>query len=386
MAGIPGRIGALILLLLLCAGCGAAGEHVGEPPESTMERPEELYKKALQEDVLVVYTVSTRVVQTKESFESAYPGLSVEVRDLRSPSLIEAVEKEHQSSRPECDVVLCNDNSGQFRQHLVDTGLVVPWLPADIAAHTKDNPDGNGGSFLYEAEMLFYSSLLYDTCPISNLWELTEERFRGRIYMPNPLNSFSTYALCGAMLQHTDELAEAYRLYAGKELQTAAGETAAECFWRAAAANILFTNSSDEVIEALSNGDADFGFSVSSKLRYRELGYRIEPVWNLTPFTGCRTSYAVMIAADSRNRNTAKLFIRYIMGETDGKGEGYLPFRTAGTWSARDDVPDGNDVPLSEVDLIVPDQEALILSRDKMQTFWSEVIRDSEKQHEEKEN
>ncbi len=371
----------VLLMLLLCTGC--AKDEAGKDSwlESAaldlLESPQELYEKALKEDVLIVYTVSTRLAQTKESFEAAYPGLVVELRDVRSPSLIEAVEQNHEKGLTDCDVVLCNDNSGEFKQRLTDKVLVYPYLPEDIAAHRKKGAQADRASFLLETEMLFFNSEKYDFCPISNLWELTEDKYRGKIYMPNPLNSFSTYVFCGASMQKEAEMAEAYRRYSGKEAAPLEGESVSELFWREAAANIVFTNSSDEVVEALSNGEADFGICVSSKLRLCKLGYSLGPVWKLDPFAACVTSYSVMIARDSRNVNAAKLFIRYLYGEADGKGEGFLPFCSEGCWSLRDDVEDGASVPLSDIDLIYVDQDALIGSREQMKEFWSGIIRES---------
>ncbi len=139
--------------------------------------------------------------------------------------------------------------------------------------------------------------------------------------------------------------------------------------------NTVFTNSSDEVAEALNDGTADFGICVSSKLRFREIGYKMEPVQKLIPFCGCRTSYSVMISTDATSPNAAKLFIRYLLGEADGKGEGIRPFCTPGTWSARDDVDDGNTIPREEFDLIEPDQDYLIQTKDKMERFWSDLLK-----------
>ncbi len=384
MERISKRLGCALaaLTLLLCAGCAgtASGTEGADAPAETARRaetPEELYARALEEDVLVVYTVSTRVTAVKESFEAAYPGLCVEVRDLRSPDLIDAVEKNHAEGLAACDVVLCNDNSGDFKERLVDTGVVVPYLPEDIAPHMKEGLSGGVLPFVYEAELLFYDGGGFDACPIDNLWALTEERWRGRVYMPNPLRSFSTYAFCGATFEHCGELEEAYRDYAGRELSVPEGSSAAAVFWERAAKNIVFTNSSDEVAEALGNGDAAFGVMVSSKLRLRGVGYALEPVWRLEPFAGCRTSCAAMLAADARNVNCAKLFLRFLLGEADGAGAGGEPFRTPGTWSARDDAADGTDVPLTEIDLIVPDQERLIARRQELERFWTEVLKEN---------
>ena len=89
MGRISKRLGTILLSALLFTGCGgkeaAADPWLEAAALDAEESPEELYEKALTEDVLIVYTVSTRLVQTKESFEAAYPGLSVELRDVRSP-------------------------------------------------------------------------------------------------------------------------------------------------------------------------------------------------------------------------------------------------------------------------------------------------------------
>ena len=368
------------LTLLLCAGCAKAPAAPASPAgeaESVWETPEELYAAALREDVLIVYTVSTRVTAVKEAFEAAYPGLCVEVRDLRSPDLVDAVEKNHREGLSACDVVLCNDNSGDFKARLVDTGIVVPYLPADLAAHWKEPASGGVLPFVYEAELLFYNGGRFESCPIDNLWALTEGRWRGRIYMPNPLRSFSTYAFCGATFDHCEELSEAYRAYAGTELSIPEGSNAAAVFWERLSGSLVFTNSSDEVAEALGNGNADFGVMVSSKLRLRGVGYALEPVWRLAPFSGCRTSYAAMLASDAKSPACARLFLRFLMGEADGRGEGCKPFCTPGTWSVRDDAADGTDVPLSEIDLIVPDQERLIAEKAELEAFWTEILKEN---------
>ena len=337
------------------------------------ETPDELYEKALKEDVLIVYTVSTRATQTKEAFEEAYPGLCVEIRDLRSPSLVEEVEKNYQNGLSDCDVIICNDNSGQFKERIVDTGIAYPYLPSDIAAKMKNTGSDNIGSFTYESEMLFYNSGRYEECPIENIWELADEKYEGRIYMPNPLHSFSTFAFCGGLFGYEDELVSAYEDLYGKKPET--GDAGiADYFWKNVSKNIVFTNSSDEVLEALGSGAADFGIMVSSKLRFIDLGYDMAPVYRLKPFCGCRTSFSAMIARNSDNINTAKLFIRFLYGEADGKGDGYKPFGTNGTWSVRTDIPDGSEVPMEEIDLFVPDQDMLIENREYFEDFWTGIL------------
>ena len=80
----------LSLVLSGCSASGGSADHIGETRGQTLSVPtdisaKELYDKALEEGTIIVYTVSTRTVDVKESFEKEYPGLTVEVRDLRSP-------------------------------------------------------------------------------------------------------------------------------------------------------------------------------------------------------------------------------------------------------------------------------------------------------------
>lgn len=375
------RTGLLLLAAVMMTGLSGCKNKVDSKDEwlsyaalDESETSEELYEKALKEDILVVYSVTTRVTQTKDAFEKAYPGLCVEIRDMRSPNLIEAAVDNYERGYSDCDVILCNDNSGDFKEKIVDRKIAYPYIPADIKDKVKEGTNEGMGSFLNEAEMLFYDGAKYETCPIENIWELTEERFRGKVYMPNPLQSFSTYAFCGASFEHADELSKAYEDYAGEPLSIPGGSNAAEVFWRSLSENIVFTNSSDGVVEAIGAGEAEFGILVSSKLRFKGIGYDLEPVYRLDPFCGCKVTFSVMIARNSKNVNSAKLFVRFLMGEADGNGEGYKPFVTDGTWSFRTDVKDGSEVSMEEMDLLTPDQDYLIANRKFFGDFWAEII------------
>lgn len=374
------RISAVLLSLCLAlTGCGSKNGQANDEwlKKAALDADiseEELYKAALNEDILIVYTVSTRVVQTKEAFEKKYPGLYVEIRDLRSPDLIDNVVSNYSEGQSACDVVICNDNSGDFKSRLVDTGIVVPYLSKDIRAKMKEGYAGECISFINEAELFFYNTVKYKSAPVKNIWELTEGRFSGKIFIPNPLRSFSTYAFIVATFEHEEELTKAYEDWKGEAYDKTLGPVY-EHLWREISKNAVFTNSSDEVMEALNNENAEIGMMVSSKLRYKNTGYTFEPIFRMDPFTGCITSVSVMLARNSGNINSAKLFIDFLLGGSDGTGDGYKPFCTPGAWSARVDVPDGTDTPLSMIDLITPDTDFLIKKKDYFTSYWSECLK-----------
>jgi len=353
---------------------------------SAQETPQELYQKALEEDTLVVYTITSRITEVKKSFEAQYPGLYVEVQDVKSGEILGMVQENYASGRFACDIVICNDNNAEPSAALVDTRIIYPYIPFDIAPKLKEGHGEDQLYFLDEAQMIYYNSAIYNKVPIQNIWELCEEQYKNKVYMPTPLRSSSTYGFCAMILSRPEEMAQAYRDYAGKTLEVPEGKNAAEVFLERLVQNVLFTNSSDEVVEAIGSvaGTGPFGIMISSKHRLKEVGYHVEPIYRLNPFCGSYAYTSVMIAGGARNINSAKLFVRWLLGETDGTGEGYKPYQTSGTWSARMDVPDGNDVAQSEIDLLWLDKEYMKKNREYITAFYESLLKaygEQEKEH-----
>ncbi len=341
---------------------------------------EELYEAALLEDTLVIYSVSSRAFEVKESFEREYPGLTVEIKDVRGEDIVNMLQDNYEKENYACDLVICSDCNGSLNRELLEPGILYPYIPWDIVPMMKKGHADKELVFAGEALMFFYNDDVFDKPPIRNIWELSEEQYKGKIIMANPLSSFSTYGFCSAVLGESARIAEAYEGYAGKALDVPEGKTAGEVFWEKASKNIVFTNSSDEVLEGIGGVGSDdywIGIMISSKMRYQELGYHFSPIYRLNPFSTIYTPNSVTIAAGSPNVNTAKLFVRYLMGETDGTGEGIKPYMTAGTWSARVDVPDANEVPLSEISYLEINKEYLYKNMDYMSDFWNGLIKEN---------
>ena len=340
---------------------------------------EQLYENALQEDTLVIYSVSSRVFEVKSSFEKEYPGLTVEVKDVRGNDVVNMVRNNYETEQYLCDLIICSDCDGSLYKELLEPGIVFSYLPWDIKSKMKAGHADSELDFLGESILLFYNTNVFDQKPISNIWELTEEQYKGKIIMANPLSSFSTYGFCSAIFTESDKMKQAYYDYCGKELVIPEGKSAGEVFWEMAAVNIIFTNSSDEVLEGIGNDDIWIGMMISSKMRYQELGYHFEPIYELNPFAAAYTPNCVSIVGGSKNVNSAKLFIRFLLGESDGTGIGYQPFSTAGTWSSRVDVTDGNRVALSEIDYVDLDKDYLYKNRDSMNAFWERLLQENVK-------
>ena len=75
----------LTAALLLFSGCASRRsdapmlEWLDNAALDAEETVVQLYEKALTEDVLTIYTITTRITDAKASFETDYPGLHVEI-------------------------------------------------------------------------------------------------------------------------------------------------------------------------------------------------------------------------------------------------------------------------------------------------------------------
>lgn len=378
------RAGLLLgMCLLILCGCGNRKQKPGAEMEAWLERAElddnytkeELYEAALSEDTLVVYSVSSRVFQAKEAFEKEYPGLSVEIRDIRSGDVVNMLKENYRTGDFGCDVVLCSDCDGSLYKELIEPGILYTYIPWDIAPHIKEDCMEMELQFLGEAMLPFYNTDVFEKPPITNIWEMTEEAYRGKIMMASPLSSFSTYGFCAQIMQEEEALTKAYEEYAGEALILPDNQTAGEYFLEKLSDNLLFVNSNDEVLEGVGNSDdAWIGIMISSKFRYRDLGYHIMPVTRLAPFSAVYTPNSISLAGGAESINAAKLFIRYMLGETDGRAEGAEAFSTEGSWSVRTDMPDGSSIPMEEIDIIPMDEAYLYENRDRITAFFGSLL------------
>ena len=95
------------------------------------------------------------------------------------------------------------------------------------------------------------------------------------------------------------------------------------------------------------------GIVTSSKMRsVEEKGWVIDTATGVAPMESVESPSFVMLADQAENVNAAKLFIRWMCGEADGRGEGYRKFAVRGSWSVRSDqLPVEGNRPYSEIAL-----------------------------------
>ncbi|MDL2232480.1 extracellular solute-binding protein [Ruminococcaceae bacterium OttesenSCG-928-L11] len=379
-------IGMLCAALILLSGCGqqsAGQESAMAAWERTAnltanETPEELYAAALKEDTLIVYSTSTRMIEVAKTFEKQYPGLTVQVEDIREGELYDMLRQSHDSEAYLVDIVCSADGRGIMTNEFLPQNVVYKYVPQDIAEALLPGSNEELLLLIKEAIVLCYNDEFYDAPPVSNWWELTEEQWRGKVYMPNPVRSVTTSVFLAAFIQNGEAMAQAYQQRYGTVPALCQGENAGHAFIRMLMENdVVIVNSSDEVSEAVAapgSQSPNAGIMVTSKLRLRNIGYPLALSMGMTPFDGIASPVNIMMAGGAKNVNAAKLFIRWIYGEADGRGDGYRPYLQSGAWSLRSDVKDESPIPMGALTLHEPDRLYLYTNKDHIFAFWEELV------------
>ncbi len=370
-----------VMLLTSCGAGGMSGDMktwVETAELDAIQPKEELYELAKSEDVLTIYSVSTRMLDVADAFEQEYPGLLVNVHDLRGERLIANTKATIDSGEYDCDLLFLTNVNGALTNDFIPNGYAHKYVPHDIADKLISAQGSEDLMPLFtEAIFIHYNPTIFEEQPINNWWELTEESWRGKVYAPNPTQSVTTLAMYNMFIKHNDLMEQAYAQHYGEEFVSQDGQTAAETFIKRLVENGLhIVNSSDEVSDAvgLAGSEEALGLMVSSKLRLRNIGYDLEFARDVAPFDGVASSVSILIAGGAQNINTAKLFIRFIFGESDGTGKGYLPYLQEGAWSMRTDVTSSEPMALSELNLIYTDEGFTYENQDEFYEFWGGLM------------
>ena len=388
----------MLFSLTACGGddsasdTGDAGDS-GDATESTLtaweessnifatdETDEELYQQAIEEGgTVTLYSISSRCNKVAEAFMAKYPELTCEAFDISTNELLEKVTREHEAEQYVADVVHIKDQDGSLYNEYVKNKVFYLYQPADIFAHIDPSYTATATPLYIELTQLFYNAEAYpDGSPVTNIWELTEPQWQGKIMMQNPLDnvSWGSWITGFCVGDVPDQLAAAYEELYGEELVLSDGCANAgyEFLKRLHDNNPTYTSSSDDIAEAVgTKGQTDppIGFCASSKLRKNtDNDWVLAPV-NLYPTTGIPAINTLYVVEGCQHPAAAKLLIRFMMGGIDGDTSGYDEFNTLGGWPVRDDIePAEGSVPYDEMYVSDFDPDEIYVNYNTVRDFW----------------
>jgi iron(III) transport system substrate-binding protein len=214
-------------------------------------------------------------------------------------------------------------NLPSVTSQLLPIGAGVSWMPPHQAKTTPEIYQKPAITSLNPWVWAYNTEKYGDTCPVSNIWQLTDPEWKGRVSIPDPLLRNETMFWFNQIETHDDaKMAEAFRAHYGKDLPETVESATSEWVKRFAANNPNITRKDSEVGPVVGSPglkDPHFGF-LSAAIFRAKYGYKMAICGGMKPWAGQLTPRVAVIASGTDSPNAAKLFVHYMM-----RGEGMAP-------------------------------------------------------------
>ena len=332
------------------------------PYEPIKENWDTIVKKATEEGEVIVYTSSGRIQKLVKPFAKFYPGIKLTVHDLGSTKSVVKTKREQQAGIYNADVVTTG-NSGQVIHEMLNKNLLVNYVPHHFKSRIPREYREPLLIRVNEAVVFFYNMEAFTNgSPVTNIWEFTESRFKGRVGMKNPMSSGSTLMAVMTLIQHPEEMAAAYKRYKGVDIKLSDGvPDAGYEFWARMLKNDIVIFKSGSKLAAASGKKGQkkplLAFANMTYIaRNDSKGFVNAIVQDLDPVAKLLYPTFTAIARQASHPNAAKVFTAFVLGSTKlnknsklskpyTKGAssdlllGLAPYFDPGTRSPRNDVP-----------------------------------------------
>jgi iron(III) transport system substrate-binding protein len=353
----------------------------------------EIIAKAKQEGEVVVYSASSRMAAVGEAFTKKYPEIKVTAYDLGSVKSFEKTVGEQEAGIFNADIVT-TPGSGDFIFDLLANHRVVNFVPSMYAKMIPKENQEPALVRVMEAIVFMYNAETHPSPPIKNIWELTQEKYRGKVVIKDPLGSFSNLMGIATIVEHADEMAKAYKKLTGKDIVLSQGieDAGYEWLYRLLKNDLIFIESGGKVTGSSgTKGQKDPPISITSFTYYRynqTSNYVNGLVYPMDPCDGVIYPTYTAIARQAPHPNAAKLLTAFMMGDpnitldtvieepyTKGKSlellQGFAPYYEVGSKSPRNNVPlpKGGEE-WDKMKMWVVDPEFMWYNAPKVQDFW----------------
>lgn len=269
---------------------------------------------AQQEAPITVYAPTGKIVQQAKDFSQKYGVKAVGIK-AKAPHIIEIISREAQANNVKADVALIEDAPATQAQ-LLAKGYATSWVPDDMKQDISKD---------YQTPLMVvlapnvwtYNTAQYDTCPITNIWQLTDPKWHHKIAMQDPLikplyaDTFNQMAT-----NYDDQMAKAYQDLYGQPLNTDESSATAEFVKRLAQNGPLLTKSDGDAAQAIGAPDVKdsfVGLISTAKFRENKNGMKLGICNDMQPFIGTLYPSPGVITTKTNSPNASKLFIHYLM-------------------------------------------------------------------------
>ncbi|WP_112322175.1 extracellular solute-binding protein [Oceanibium sediminis] len=302
---------------------------------------------AKEEGALLVYSTTSRTAKAAENF-SAMTGINVEVVRLGEQDLIQRTYQESVAGVHDVDMVVAEDWVAA-RELLANPGYMINYVPPtarELFAEEDKDPLVLG----YIGRVFGYNTEKHpDADPLSSVWDLTTEEFRGRVMIRDVAITGEHQNALTEWVRRSDELAADYERRFGKPLEMTEDNAGLEFIKRFLENDAIIMTSDTKISEAVGAPGQDnppYGmFYVYSKHRDAPLqGLKISDSRAIQPTLGYYYPIVLQLSANAKHPNAAKVFMEYL-----STMEGFAPWADSpGVYSPNpNQVPFEGDMPLS---------------------------------------
>jgi iron(III) transport system substrate-binding protein len=333
-----------------------------------------LIAAAQAEGELVAYWHSSRIEKAGNLFEEKY-GITVNGTKMNDSEQTERVIREVESGNVQVDVI-GYDDGGTLVTQLIPEGIVTTWVPPNIEDILSD-ADRDPLIYLWQPRFFGYNTEVYgETCPIDNVWQLTEDEWTGKVIIRDPQVTTAQLGFFAAIASSPDLMEQAYRDHYGEDLVVTEENAGWEYLKRLFQNNILVMGSDDDVSQAVGGAgqtDPPIGMYTYTKHRnMEELNLHLGICDSMEPFMGYALPTFVAQVNGAPHPNAAKLFTHFVLTE-----EGVAPWvlEDLGGYSPNPEVSANPEDEIGSWEnwkelLITFDPEEAIRIRQDLTDFW----------------
>ncbi|MCB1470219.1 MAG: ABC transporter substrate-binding protein [Rhizobiaceae bacterium] len=332
---------------------------------------EALIAAAKQEGSVVAYWHSSRIAKAGEAFEAKY-SIKVFGTKMTDAESTERVVREVEASNVQADIIGYDDGP-RLVTELKPGAFVENYLPADLAG---DIPAASQDPlvYLWQVTIIGYNTERYQSCPITNVWQLTEPEWAGRFHMLDPRLRSTQIQAFSAIEERAGELAAAYQELYGKPLETTEKNAGIEFIKRLASARPVLYNEDVEIAAAVgARGQQNPPLGLYTLGRHREIETKnlALGMCALKPFQGINQPSYIQIVAGGPHPNAAKLLTHFLLTE-----EGVQPWTgDLGAYSSNPKLSSNPGNPFPNVEgwgttLLVSDNAKVAERRQELLDFW----------------
>jgi len=302
------RTSTALAALALASACACAGG------QAFADDAKALAEKARSEPPMMVYAVTGKIVDTAAAFSKAY-GLQVTGKKVNEAGQVELLIRENRAGSPLASVSLAADTATVVAE-LIPRGIVTSFVPAEAVASLPAYAR-NPLVFVNDPHVWSYNAAVHKTCPVKNVWELTDPKWSKLVALMDPLDK-PAYADWFNQLEthHDAAMADAYKAQFGKPFDTSKGSATA-AWVKALAANSPLVADSTAVAAAVGAPDQKqpfFGLVPVAKYRDNvDKKFALAICTDVAPFAGWLYPSVAVVAAGTKSPNTAKLFVQYLL-------------------------------------------------------------------------